>query len=51
MANSFLDAVIDLVCTRIDEHADELTRLDQAIGDGDRGSDTENPCRTLSDER
>lgn len=37
MSNDLLDAAIELVCARIDEHADELTRLDQAIGDGDHG--------------
>ncbi len=37
MPDEVLNAAIDLVCTRISEHADELTKLDQAIGDGDHG--------------
>ena len=32
-----LKALIDTVARRIIEHADELTALDQAIGDGDHG--------------
>jgi dihydroxyacetone kinase-like protein len=31
-------ALIDAAATAIAENAEELTRLDQAIGDGDHGS-------------
>ena len=37
MPNDEMKALIDAVARRIAEHADELTRLDQAIGDGDHG--------------
>ncbi len=37
MTDALSLALIDASCAAIDEAADELTRLDQAIGDGDHG--------------
>lgn len=37
MAEDLTRSLISTVATRLFEHAEELTRLDQAIGDGDHG--------------
>ena len=37
MPADLLDRIIQAACAVVREHADELTRLDQAIGDGDHG--------------
>jgi dihydroxyacetone kinase-like protein len=37
MAAELIERMIDAACAAIDEHAELLTRLDAAIGDGDHG--------------
>ena len=37
MSSDLIGKLIDKACGTILEHADELTELDQAIGDGDHG--------------
>jgi dihydroxyacetone kinase-like protein len=37
MPADLLDRIIQAACTVVRDHADDLTRLDQAIGDGDHG--------------
>ena len=37
MSDAIIRKIIDAACAVISEYADELTRLDQAIGDGDHG--------------
>ncbi|HXV25032.1 MAG TPA: dihydroxyacetone kinase subunit DhaL [Alphaproteobacteria bacterium] len=39
--------LIEVVARRVIEHADELTRLDQAIGDGDHGINMKRGCEAV----
>ena len=53
MADDILADAIERVCACISEHSDELTKLDQAIGDGDHGINMKrgfDAVRTKSDE-
>lgn len=43
--------LIDLIGNRIEAHADELTELDQAIGDGDHGDNMRRGFRAVSAEK
>ncbi|NRG19003.1 dihydroxyacetone kinase subunit L [Rhizobiales bacterium] len=52
MTSDVLNArLIDLIGDRIEAHADELTELDQAIGDGDHGDNMRRGFRAVSAER
>ena len=51
MAAELLAELIDRTTATIREHAEELTRLDQAIGDGDHGLNMGRGFAALAEQR
>jgi dihydroxyacetone kinase-like protein len=51
MARDLILALIDATTATIAAHADELTRLDQAIGDGDHGNNMTRGFQAISAQR
>jgi dihydroxyacetone kinase-like protein len=47
MDEAILKRLIETVARRVIDHADELTRLDQAIGDGDHGVNMKRGCEAV----
>jgi dihydroxyacetone kinase-like protein len=51
MSRDLVLALIDAAAAAVDAHAEELTRLDQAIGDGDHGSNLRRGFRAIAAQR